>query len=90
MNKLVTTVQFVFDVVHDETLAPLDVARLAADIAHDAIVWTSEPGLARAIDDTVYRNEVPIAILSSCALGTRPYVDGEILCDGVEEEDGVS
>lgn len=90
MKKLVTTVQFVFDVVHDESIAPTDVARLAADIAHDAIVWTTHPGLEHAIDDTVRRNEVPIAIVSASVIATRTYVEGEMLCDGIEEDEGVS
>lgn len=74
VKKLVTTVQFVLDVVHAEDVAPIDVARVAVDIAHDAM----------------WRNKVPIAIVSASALATRTYVEGETLCDGVEEEYGVS
>ena len=90
MKKLVTTVQFVFDIVHDESIAPIDVARLAADNAHDAIVWTTHPELEGAIDETVNRGEAPIAIVSSSVVNTRPYVHGEILCDGLDEGDNVS
>ena len=69
MTKRVTTVQIVLDVVHAEDLAPIDVARLAANDVCNALTWTDDPELRRATDGV----EAPITIVVSKVLASRTY-----------------
>jgi hypothetical protein len=72
-KKIVTTVQIVLDVVHDEDLSPQQVAIVAASTAHDAVVWTDDPELSRATDGV----ETPVGLVSATVLASRPRDEGE-------------
>jgi len=67
VKKLVTTIQLVLDIVHDENFTPADVARVAADVARDAITWTDNRELDRAIEGV----EFPARVISAIALASR-------------------
>jgi hypothetical protein len=66
--KLLTTVQIVLEIAHDEDFAPADVARVAADVARDAIAWTDNLELNRAIEGV----EDPVRVVSAIVIASPP------------------
>lgn len=67
--KRITTIQVVFDIIHDDdVLDSSEVARIAAADACNALVWTDNSDLKRATDDI----ETPIVVVSSTVLSTGP------------------
>jgi len=67
--KLITTIQLVLDIAHDEDFAPADVVRAAADVTRDALTWTDNRELDRAIEGV----ERPVQVVSATVLVSRPY-----------------
>ena len=89
--KRLTTVHVILDIIHDGSLKPDDVARIAGDVARDAVVWTDNEDLKRATEDI----ETPVTLIAATAYNSTPITAEdssrcefcEAVCRQVEDPD---